>query len=65
MSNTNTPESYIDAQEKLMTLNLLQMAFKKFETLESYRAYLLEKGVEVSVANLSRSFAQLTFVQYP
>ena len=54
MSNTNTPESYIDAQEKLMTLNLLQMAFKKFETLESYRAYLLEKGVEVSVANLSR-----------
>ena len=54
MSSTSTPESYIDAQEKLMTLNLLQMAFKKFETLETFRSYLHEHEVEVSVANLSR-----------
>ncbi len=54
MSSTNTPESYIDAQEKLMTLNLLQIAFKKFDTLESFRSYLLTHDVEVSVANLSR-----------
>jgi adenine phosphoribosyltransferase len=47
-------ESYIDAQEKLMTLNLLKMAFKKFETLESFRSYLSDEGVEISVANLSR-----------
>lgn len=47
-------ESYIDAQEKLMTLNLLKMAFKKFETLETFRSYLSNKGVDISVANLSR-----------
>ncbi|MCE7740876.1 MAG: hypothetical protein GOP50_00330 [Candidatus Heimdallarchaeota archaeon] len=54
MSNASTPDSYIDAQEKLMTLNLLQMAFKKFDTLETCRSFLQEHGVEVSVANLSR-----------
>ena len=54
MSNISTPESYIDAQEKLMTLNLLQMAFKNFETLESFRSYLYNNGVVISVANLSR-----------
>ena len=54
MSSNSTPDSYIDAQEKLMTLNLLQMAFKKFDTLETFRSYLLEHKVEVSVANLSR-----------
>ncbi len=54
MSNTNTPDSYIDAQEKLMTLNLLQIAYKKFEKLDSFKSYLQENGVEVSVANLSR-----------
>jgi len=47
-------ESYIDAQEKLMTLNLLKIAFKQFDTLETFRSYLSEKGVEISVANLSR-----------
>ena len=50
----SSAESYIDAQEKLMTLNLLKMAFKKFETLETFRSYLSEKGVDISVANLSR-----------
>ena len=54
MSTTSTPESYIDAQEKLMTLNLLQMAFKKFDTLETFKSYLNDNQVEVSVANLSR-----------
>ncbi len=54
MSSTSTPESYIDSQEKLMTLNLLQMAFKKFDTLETFRSYLHEHEIEVSVANLSR-----------
>ena len=39
----STAESYIDAQEKLMTLNLLKMAFKKFETLEAFRNYLSKK----------------------
>jgi adenine phosphoribosyltransferase len=50
----SSAESYRDAQEKLMTLNLLQMAFKEFNTLESMRAALEKNGVEVSVANLSR-----------
>lgn len=47
-------ESYVDAQEKLMTLNLLKMAFKNFETLESMKEYLAKFGVDVSIANLSR-----------
>jgi adenine phosphoribosyltransferase len=50
----SSADSYIDAQEKLMTLNLLKMVFKKFETLEELRSYLHVHGVEVSVANLSR-----------
>ena len=50
----SSAESYIDAQEKLMTLNLLKMAFKKFETLDNMRSFLLQYGVEVSIANLSR-----------
>ncbi|MHA1516490.1 MAG: hypothetical protein ACTSPF_13205, partial [Candidatus Heimdallarchaeaceae archaeon] len=47
-------ESYRDAQEKLMTLNLLQIAFKGFDTLDSLRGALERNGVEVSIANLSR-----------
>ncbi|MHA1199746.1 MAG: hypothetical protein ACTSQF_10500 [Candidatus Heimdallarchaeaceae archaeon] len=54
MSNASSPESYIDAQEKLMTLNLLQIAFKNFDTLESFKQYLQTYEVEISVANLSR-----------
>lgn len=50
----SSAESYIDAKEKLMTLNLLKMAFKNFDTLEEMRNYFLSKGVEISVANLSR-----------
>lgn len=50
----STAESYIDAQEKLMTLNLLKIAYKKFDTLESFRSYLSENGIDISVANLSR-----------
>ncbi|MHA1552761.1 MAG: hypothetical protein ACTSQC_12575, partial [Candidatus Heimdallarchaeaceae archaeon] len=50
----SSAESYRDAQEKLMTLNLLQIAFKGFETLDSMRASLKRNGVEVSIANLSR-----------
>ena len=50
----STAESYNDAQEKLMTLNLLKMGFKNFETLESMRNHLSSKGVEISIANLSR-----------
>ncbi|MCK5141397.1 MAG: hypothetical protein KAQ70_04320, partial [Candidatus Heimdallarchaeota archaeon] len=50
----SSAESYIDAQEKLMTLNLLKMAFKGFDTLESMRDYLAKSDVEVSIANLSR-----------
>ncbi len=50
----SSAESYIDAQEKLMTLNLLKMAFKGFETLESMKEYLAKSDVEVSIANLSR-----------
>ncbi|MHA1346176.1 MAG: phosphoribosyltransferase family protein [Candidatus Heimdallarchaeaceae archaeon] len=50
----SSAESYIDAQEKLMTLNLLKMAFKSFETLESMKSYLAKSGVDVSIANLSR-----------
>ena len=50
----NSADSYIDAQEKLMTLNLLQIAFKKFETYDSMRLALERNGVEVSIANLSR-----------
>jgi len=49
-----TVDSYVDSQEKLMTINLLQIAFKRFETLGRLKNYLLEKGVEISVANLSR-----------
>ena len=50
----SSAESYRDAQEKLMTLNLLQIAFKGFDTLDSMRAALERNGVEVSIANLSR-----------
>jgi len=50
----SSAESYIDAQEKLMTLNLLKMAFKSFDTLESMKDYLAKSNVEVSIANLSR-----------
>ncbi len=50
----SSAESCRDAQEKLMTLNLLQMAFKGFDTLDSMRAALERNGVEVSIANLSR-----------
>ncbi len=50
----SSAESYIDAQEKLMTLNLLKMAFKGFDTLESMKDYLAKSNVEVSIANLSR-----------
>lgn len=49
-----TVDSYVDSQEKLMTINLLQIAFKRFETLETLKNYLLKKEVEVSIANLSR-----------
>ena len=50
----SSAESYREAQEKLMTLNLLQIAFKGFDTLDSLRAALERNGVEVSIANLSR-----------
>ncbi|OLS32098.1 MAG: Xanthine phosphoribosyltransferase [Candidatus Heimdallarchaeota archaeon AB_125] len=50
----SSADSYIDAQEKLMTLNLLQIAFKEFETYDSMRLALQRNGVEVSIANLSR-----------
>ena len=51
----SSAESYIDAQEKLMTLNLLQMALKNVnDTLESFKKYLSARGVDVSIANLSR-----------
>ncbi|MHA1303981.1 MAG: phosphoribosyltransferase family protein [Candidatus Heimdallarchaeaceae archaeon] len=49
-----TTDSFFDAKEKLMTLNLLRMAYKKFETLEDMKNYLERKGVELSIANLSR-----------
>ncbi|MCG3221980.1 MAG: hypothetical protein H7641_11440 [Candidatus Heimdallarchaeota archaeon] len=50
----SSAESYNDAQEKLMTLNLLKMGFKNFETLEAMKNHLSERGVEISIANLSR-----------
>jgi adenine phosphoribosyltransferase len=50
----STAESYNDAQEKLMTLNLLKMGFKNFETLEAMKNHLSERGVDISIANLSR-----------
>ncbi|GAI16884.1 unnamed protein product, partial [marine sediment metagenome] len=49
-----TVDSYVDSQEKLMTINLLQIAFKRFDTLEKLKNYLLKKDVDVSIANLSR-----------
>ncbi|MHA1316392.1 MAG: hypothetical protein ACTSQ6_02595 [Candidatus Heimdallarchaeaceae archaeon] len=36
-------DSYFDAKEKLMVLNLLRMVFKKFTTLEDLKTYLEEK----------------------
>jgi adenine phosphoribosyltransferase len=54
MDEMSSAESYRDAQEKLMTLNLLQMAFKEIEGLENMQSALERNGVEVSVANLSR-----------
>ncbi len=50
----SSADSYIDAQEKLMTLNLLQIAFKQFETYDRMRLALERNGVDVSIANLSR-----------
>ncbi|MHA1869280.1 MAG: phosphoribosyltransferase family protein [Candidatus Heimdallarchaeaceae archaeon] len=47
-------DSYFDAKEKLMVLNLLRMVFKRFTTLEDLKTYLDNKGVEISIANLSR-----------
>ena len=54
MDEMSFAESYRDAQEKLMTLNLLQIAFKEIEGLESMQSALEKNGVEVSIANLSR-----------
>ncbi len=47
-------ESFFDAKEKLMTLDLLKMAFKRFDTLDAFRTYLESEGVDISLANLSR-----------
>jgi adenine phosphoribosyltransferase len=54
MFQMSSADSYIDAQEKLMTLNLLQIAFEEFETYASMRLALERNGVDVSIANLSR-----------
>jgi len=47
-------ESFFDAHEKLMTINLLRMAMKHFDTLEKFRGFFLKNGLELSIANLSR-----------
>lgn len=47
-------DSYIDSHEKLMTINLLRMAFKRFSTLDQFRVYLQEHNIDISIANLSR-----------
>lgn len=49
------PESVIDAQEKIMAITLLQMAFKKQDMTLEFMSNLLEKqGISLSVANISR-----------